>query len=108
MRSIILTLMAAALLIGCSSNPLEKTQWEGINGCEVQLLSLDLDTCCIYGVSKGLGKPFSIGMKYHYKNDILSFSPLKVQFKSQPTYRLDGEYLIDTKTNIPSFRKVSK
>lgn len=108
MKKLILILIATLSLIGCSSNPLANTQWEGMNGNEVQMLSIDVDTCCVYGVSPSTGKPFSIGMKYHVNDNVLSFSPLSVHFDSQPTYKIDGDYLIDTKTKIPSFKKVTK
>lgn len=108
MKKLILILIAALALVGCGSNPIANTQWEGINGCEIQILSLDKDTCCAYGISPTLGKPFSLGMRYHFKDNILSFSPLRMQFGSQPTYKLDGDYLIDTRTNTPSFKKVTE
>lgn len=108
MRKLILILIAALALVGCGRNPIANTQWEGINGCEIQMLSLDIDTCCAYGVSPTLDEPFSLGMKYHFKDNILSFSPLKIYFESQPNYKLDGDFLIDTRTGIPSFKKVTK
>lgn len=107
MKDFILILIATFLLVGCS-NQLEGTQWEAINGNEVQLLSLDKDTCCIYGVSPATGKQFSIGMKYNVTDNVLSFSPLKAHFESQPTYKIDGDFLIDTKTNVPTFKRITK
>lgn len=108
MKKLISILITAVTLVGCSNNPLKNTQWEGINGCEIQVLSLDVDTCCAYGVSPALGKPFSLGMKYHFNNNILSFSPLRIHFESQPTYKLNGDFLIDTRTGVPSFKKMTK
>ena len=106
MKKLLFSAILLLSLTGCNKNQLEQTQWEGINGCEISILSLDVDTCCIYGTSPSTGKTFSIGMRYDFNNNILSFSPLSINFGSQPTYKLDGDFLIDTKTNIPTFKKI--
>lgn len=110
MKNLILILITAFALVGCKSNPLQGTQWEGIGGTmgEVSLISFDNDKCTFYMKSSLNGKTTSVELKYEVSDNIITFSAIDVHMEKYPVLKLDGDFLIFETTNAPSFKKVSK
>ncbi len=106
MKHFILILIAAFTFVGCSNNPLQGTQWEGINDVkeEIPLISFDKDTCTVYVFSRLSGETNSIGFKYELNGNTINLTPIKIPMQT-PALLLDGNFLINKETNVPQFKK---
>lgn len=100
----LLTLLLVSILCSCSSGTLKGTQWEGMNGIEIQLISFDNDSCTFYGTSPISGN-ISYKMEYIIDDGVISFSNPDIQTTIK--LKIDGDYLINTANSTPIFKRVS-